>query len=424
MSAGLRLAAPLALLAGALLGCADPPPPSDAATDVELGVQKSADVPSAFSQHEIVSDTFFTDVDWIDAAGLHRFFANVPGTGRSWLADATVTGRDPAEIIVAEARAERLNPAILVIRMQVEASAVSPAERPSNAALSALMGCGCPDGAACDARFAGFRAQLACSAQTFGALFDASKNGTGEWRRGQTNRTLDGYAVTPRTHATAAHYAYTPWVLPGRGGNWLAWRVARDYVAAMRSVRGETAPACTSYADVPPGHPAYTAIEAGTAAGWWSGCADDRFCPGEGLSRAAAAAILVRVVQPRRVAPTGRFSDVPRTHWAAGAVESLAAAGIVSGCDAGRFCPDRLVARAELAALLARASGVAPVAPRGRYDDLPPEHWAAGVVEALPASALGTCAQAEFCPDAAASRGQTALAIARLFGLSPVDPCR
>ena len=31
------------------------------------------------------------------------------------------------------------------------------------------------------------------------------------------------------TSATAALYAYTPWVLVGRGGTWLVWNVTKKY---------------------------------------------------------------------------------------------------------------------------------------------------------------------------------------------------
>jgi hypothetical protein len=410
-----------------LSGCADPihataPSGEDDTTDVRL---KTVDVPAAFSQNELMSDAFFVDVDWIDAPGLRAFFARVPGAGRSWLLGATLAGRDAADLIVETARAEGLNPAVLVVRMQVEASAVSPGTRPSESRLAALMGCGCADGERCDRRFAGVRNQLVCAAQTFRALYEDSLDGVGEWRRGRTTRTLDGYTVTPRSHATAAHYAYTPWVLPGQGGNWLAWRVARDYAEAMRGVRRPVAPTCATFADVGPEHPAYRSVEAGAAAGFWTGCGDDRFCPGDGLSRAAAAVVVDRVLRPRLVRPTGRFSDVHPDHWAAGAIESLAAAGLVSGCGEGRFCPDRRVTRAELAALLLRAGPYSTVSPNGLYVDVPPAHWAAGAIEALaPTGALGTCGDGRFCPDAATSRGQMAIAVARVFGLSPVDPCR
>jgi len=421
-----RFAAALAWLALTCLlaACSSTfPPDNDDAPALEV-VEKGAEVPQAFAQNEIMSDAFLISTEWIDADGLRAFFEQVPGAGRSWLADAVINGRPAVERIVSAARASGVNPALLVIRMQVEASAVSPSKRPTAWELEAIMGCGCPDGRACDARFRGFEAQLTCAAQTFRAHFDASRRGEGGWQRGRTRISEDGYAVTPATHATAAHYAYTPWVLPRQGGNWLAWRVARDYIEAMRDAPPPVAPACATFADVPPTHPAFGEIEAGADAGWWTGCGGDRFCPGGPLSRGAVAMVLDRVLAPRSVTPTAPYVDVPAQHWAAGAIARLTAAGIVTGCGGDRFCPDAALTRAELAALLARATR-APLRDSAQpYADVPSTHWAARAIEALrPVGALGVCGPNRFCPDAATSRGQAAVAFARAFGLSPRSPC-
>lgn len=388
-------------------------------------VEKGVEVPATFSQNEIMSDAFLTSTTWIDADGLRDFLEHVPGAGRSWLADAVIDGRPAVERIVDAARASGVNPAVLVIRMQVEASVVSPAKRPTAWELEAMMGCGCPDGRACDARFAGFEAQLKCAAQTFKAHFDASRRGDGAWQRGRTRISEDGFAVTPATHATAAHYAYTPWVLPRQGGNWLAWRVARDYIDAMRDAAPAVAPACATFADVPPTHAAFGEVEAGVDAGWWTGCGGDRFCPGAPLTRAAMTVVIDRVLAPRSVAPTTQYADVPATHWAAGAVARLTAAGVIEGCGDDRFCPDAALTRAELAALLARTTRAPLRAATQPYADVPQSHWAARAIEAMrPTGALGVCAPDRFCPDAATSRGQAAIAVARAFGLSPRNPCR
>ena len=113
------------------------------------------------------------------------------------------------------------------------------------------------------------------------------------------------------------------------------------------------APACATFADVPPTHAAFGEVEAGVDAGWWTGCGGDRFCPGAPLTRAAMAVVIDRVLAPRSVAPTTQYADVPATHWAAGAVARLTAAGVIEGCGDDRFCPDAALTRAELAALLA-----------------------------------------------------------------------
>ena len=57
-----------------------------------------------------------------------------------------------------------------------------------------------------------------------------SAGGTGAWRKNHATRTSDSLMVTPRNDATAALYAYTPWVLQGTGGNWLVWNVTRKFL--------------------------------------------------------------------------------------------------------------------------------------------------------------------------------------------------
>ena len=47
--------------------------------------------------------------------------------------------------------------------------------------------------------------------------------------KGLPKDTLDYYRIVPESHATAALYAYTPWVLQGSGGTWLAWSIARQF---------------------------------------------------------------------------------------------------------------------------------------------------------------------------------------------------
>ena len=51
---------------------------------------------------------------------------------------------------------------------------------------------------------------------------------------------------------------------------------------------------------------------------------------------------------------TGGFSDVPYKHWAASAIKTVDAAGIMSGHTDGTFKPDAPVTRAELAAVVER----------------------------------------------------------------------
>lgn len=52
------------------------------------------------------------------------------------------------------------------------------------------------------------------------------------------------------------------------------------------------------------------------------------------------------------------FSDVPTSSIFYQSIEALAASGITVGCGGSRYCPDRGVTRAEMAAFLARSLGL------------------------------------------------------------------
>jgi hypothetical protein len=133
-------------------------------------------------------------------------------------------------MVVEAAVAYEINPVILIARMQVETSLVSKTTAPTDRLINRALGCGCPDGGTCNPSYSGLRKQLDCGARTLRRWYDASITGDGEWRRGRTKSTLDAKRVTPISHATATFYAYTPWVLVGSGGSWLAWNVTRKYV--------------------------------------------------------------------------------------------------------------------------------------------------------------------------------------------------
>jgi uncharacterized repeat protein (TIGR03803 family) len=84
-----------------------------------------------------------------------------------------------------------------------------------------------------------------------------------------------------------------------------------------------------------------------------------RFCPEALVTRAEMAPLLIRAKHGSDYAPppaTGNlFSDVPAGGSFADWIEQLAAEGIATGCGGGKYCPEKLVTRGELAAFLKRA---------------------------------------------------------------------
>lgn len=202
--------------------------PEDYVVDPDDG--KGDGVSATFDRHDVISDELFLDDGSMTVDEVQTFFEESPYNNRSWLADYTLDGVSAAQLVVDAARAQGIHPLMLLVRMQGEATLVSKTTRPTATRINAALGCGCPDGGGCSSAYRGFRNQLTCGAEVMRRWYDASVDGSGPWRMGVARRTLDPISVTPRSHATASIYAYTPWVMVGRGGSWLTWNVARKYV--------------------------------------------------------------------------------------------------------------------------------------------------------------------------------------------------
>lgn len=136
--------------------------------------------------------------------------------------------------------------------------------------------------------------------------------------------------------------------------------VTRGQMAAFLA-RALDLPAGTSVFSDVDGSPFVDEITRLAEAGITSGCNppdNDRFCPDRALTRGEMASLLARAFELSPGDPD-RFADVQGAH--ARSAAALAEAGITHGCDSDgiRFCPDRTLVRAEMAAMLHRAFRVA-----------------------------------------------------------------
>lgn len=87
---------------------------------------------------------------------------------------------------------------------------------------------------------------------------------------------------------------------------------------------------------------------------WMNGVATHLFAPDQHLSRAEAAVILVRAMGLISVNTSGAsFNDI-NGHWAKNDIEIASQHGIVKGMGNGKFFPDKLVSREEMAAMFDR----------------------------------------------------------------------
>ncbi|WP_102348957.1 S-layer homology domain-containing protein [Bacillus sp. Marseille-P3661] len=92
--------------------------------------------------------------------------------------------------------------------------------------------------------------------------------------------------------------------------------------------------------------------------GWMNGIESNVFAPDKTLTRAEAAAILVRALNLKAKQPidptTSTFADVNKGHWANHDIEIANQHGLMKGKAKGRFAPDEAVTREEMAVILDR----------------------------------------------------------------------
>lgn len=148
------------------------------------------------------------------------------------------------------------------------------------------------------------------------------------------------------------------------------------------------------------------------------GCATYRFCPAANVTREQMASFLVRALH---LPPTSRdfFTD-DNGRPAENDINRLAATGITAGCGSGRYCPSRVVTRAQMASFLARALSLPHTVRDFFTDDSTSPHE--GDINRLSASGVtGGCGTNRFCPSAGVTRGQMAAFLYRALSLGAVS---
>jgi hypothetical protein len=175
------------------------------------------------------------------------------------------------------------------------------------------------------------------------------------------------------------------------------------------------------------GHWAEADIRAAAAQGWMTGEGDGLFGPDQALTRAEAAAVLLRATGVSAPAvgagataadeAASPFADVPASHWAAHDIDVAAQLGYVDGVAAGRFAPDRPITREQMCALLARVLALPTAAGTASppYRDVPTASWSAPAIAALSGrGVVDGFDDGTFRPQAPVTRAQMAALLVRL----------
>jgi len=184
----------------------------------------------------------------------------------------------------------------------------------------------------------------------------------------------------------------------------------------------------TIFADVGTNYWARTYIERLYAAGITGGCGTSplSYCPTAPVTRAQMAIFLLRAEHGSSYVPPAAsgmvFQDVPANYWAAAWIEQLSAEGVTGGCGSGRYCPEGIVSRDQMAVFLLRAehgSGYAPPVGSGSlFGDVPATNWAGAWIEQLVAEGVAAgCGNGNYCPTTSVTRDQMAVFLVRTFHL-------
>lgn len=177
------------------------------------------------------------------------------------------------------------------------------------------------------------------------------------------------------------------------------------------------------FTDLSSGHPAEPFVKYLAGQNLVIGYPDGTFRPDGRISRAEAAALLVKAAgQAIQPGVGASFSDVGTEHWAYGIIGAATGAGMVRGYPDGAFRPGDPVTRAQLSAMLFKMTAQpvpdVPLPPQVR--DVAPGHWGRGVIAAALASGmLDMAGEGSFAPDAPATRGQVARGLAFMLTISP-----
>ncbi|MBE6932449.1 MAG: hypothetical protein E7464_03580, partial [Ruminococcaceae bacterium] len=99
-----------------------------------------------------------------------------------------------------------------------------------------------------------------------------------------------------------------------------------------------------------------------------NGTGEGKFSPEGTLTRAQLVTILYRVENEPAVELKGTFSDVPADSWYSKAVEWAEANGIVNGIGGGKFAPEAVITREQIATILYRYEAFKNGAPKVEGD--------------------------------------------------------
>lgn len=185
----------------------------------------------------LVVPSDFTDPSAVrDIATVQRFFERTPYGRRSFLETYSSNGVSAAGAVLAAAVKYRINPIVLLVRMQMSQGLVGLATYPEpSTRVEYVFECGCDGRGNCIPEMAGLDRQVEClAARLRSYLTQISESPDqvtyGGWGPDLPAITLDGVTVTPPDESSSALYQLDPvYGEKGKRGAWLFYRMYLSY---------------------------------------------------------------------------------------------------------------------------------------------------------------------------------------------------
>ena len=115
------------------------------------------------------------------------------------------------------------------------------------------------------------------------------------------------------------------------------------------------------------------------------------------------------------------FADVAE-HWAKASVNNMGSRLVISGVGDNKFEPNRDITRAEFAAIMVRALGLAPDAAKNTFSDVLASSWYSGYVGTAASYGIISGYDADtFAPNAKITREQAMTMVARAMAITKLD---
>ncbi|MBE6931860.1 MAG: hypothetical protein E7464_00550 [Ruminococcaceae bacterium] len=178
------------------------------------------------------------------------------------------------------------------------------------------------------------------------------------------------------TPATCTEQGYTTYTCAKCGDSYVGDEteaIGHNYKEDVCTLCGAKAPVhvCPGaiFSDMPgKEHWAHPGIDYAVANELMNGTGEGKFSPEGTLTRAQLVTILYRVENEPAVELKGTFSDVPADSWYSKAVEWAEANGIVNGIGGGKFAPEAVITREQIATILYRYEAFKNGAPKVEGD--------------------------------------------------------